>query len=219
MKKILLLILGILLLAPVAYGVRVKDLVEIQGVRENRLAGYGLVVGLNGTGDKTGAQFTVYSLANLLRTMGITVDANALKVKNVAAVMVTAILPPFARSGQYLDCTISSLGDATSLAGGTLIAAPLYGPDGRVYALGQGAISVGGFAVAGESGSGVTKNFPTVGMIPRGAVVERTSPRRTGSWARSTSGLARAWRMPRTFPRSVCRCQRRIMSGLSTSWP
>ena len=156
------------------FGVRVKDLVEIQGVRENTLSGYGLVVGLNGTGDKSGSQFTIRSLANMLRNMGITIDPNSLKVKNVAAVMVTAKLPPFARSSQKLDCTISSVGDATSLAGGTLILTPLFGPDGKVYAMANGPMSVGGFAVEGASGTGVTKNFPTVGTVPGGAVVERS---------------------------------------------
>lgn len=156
------------------FGVRVKELVEIQGVRENTLSGYGLVVGLNGTGDKSGSQFTIRSLANMLRNMGINIDPNSLKVKNVAAVMVTANLPPFARSSQKLDCTVSSVGDASSLAGGTLILTPLFGPDGKVYAMAHGPMSVGGFAVGGASGTGVTKNFPTVGTVPGGAVVERS---------------------------------------------
>lgn len=172
--KRLVLIFFLLFASTDVLAVRVKDLVEIQGVRENRLAGYGLVVGLNGTGDKAGSQFTIRSLANMLRNMGITVDPNMLKVKNVAAVMVTANLPPFAKSSQKLDCTVSSVGDASSLAGGTLISAPLHGPDGKVYALAQGPVSVGGFSVGGASGSEVTKNFPTVGTIPGGAVVERS---------------------------------------------
>ncbi len=174
MKRIAISIVIVLLSIQAAYAVRVKDLVEIQGVRENRLAGYGLVVGLNGTGDKSGSQFTVRSLANMLRNMGIQIDPNSLKVKNVAAVMVTANLPPFARSSQKLDCTVSSVGDASSLAGGTLILTPLFGPNGKVYAMAQGPMSVGGFAVGGASGTGVTKNFPTVGMVPNGAVVERS---------------------------------------------
>lgn len=174
MKRFFWIIIIIMIFAEPVFAVRVKDLVEIQGVRENRLAGYGLVVGLNGTGDKTGAQFTIRSLANMLRNMGIQIDPASLKVKNVAAVMVTANLPPFARSSQRLDCTVSSVGDATSLAGGTLILTPLSGPDGKVYAMAQGPISVGGFAVGGASGTGVTKNFPTVGTIPSGAVVERS---------------------------------------------
>ncbi|HPI94016.1 MAG TPA: flagellar basal body P-ring protein FlgI [Deltaproteobacteria bacterium] len=176
MKKIVLAAILLLFTAQGVWAVRVKDLVQIQGVRENKLSGYGLVVGLNGTGDKagTGTQYTVNALANMLRNMGIQVTADELKMKNVAAVVVTAALPPFARSTQKLDCTVSSMGDATSLAGGTLISAPLYGPDGKVYALAQGPLSVGGFAVSGSSGTGMTKNFPTVGMIPGGAVVERS---------------------------------------------
>ena len=168
-------------LAQPLMAVRVKDLVDIQGVRENRLTGYGLVVGLNGTGDKSGADFTNISMANMLRNMGVQVDSNALKVKNVAAVMVTAELPPFSRSGHQIDITVSSIGDASSLAGGTLIATPLYGPDGKVYALAQGPVSVGGFAVGGASGSGVTRNFPTVGRIPGGAFVERSTDFAMGS--------------------------------------
>ncbi|MGD0819340.1 MAG: flagellar basal body P-ring protein FlgI [Desulfomonilia bacterium] len=176
MKKITLAIVIILLTVQPLLAVRVKDLVEIQGVRENKLSGYGLVVGLNGTGDKagTGNEYTIYSVTNMLRNMGIKVNANDLKMKNVAAVIVTSSLPPFAKSSQKIDCTVSSMGDATSIAGGTLISTPLYGPDGKVYALAQGPISVGGFAVSGASGSGVTKNFPTAGVISNGAVVERS---------------------------------------------
>lgn len=176
MKKIILAAVILAIAAQPAWAVRVKDLVQIQGVRENKLSGYGLVVGLNGTGDKagTGTQFTVNAVANMLRNMGIQVTASDLKTKNVAAVIVTASLPPFARSTQKIDCTISSMGDAKSLAGGTLISTPLYGPDGKVYALAQGPVSVGGYAMSGASGTGVTKNFPTAGMIPNGAVVERS---------------------------------------------
>lgn len=181
MRKIVFAIFMIMLTAQPLFAVRVKDLVEIQGVRENKLVGYGLVVGLNGSGDKAGAQFTIRSLANMLKSLGIQVNPDTLKVKNVAAVMVTASLPPFAKSTQKLDCTVSSVGDASSLAGGTLISAPLYGPDGKVYALAQGPLSVGGFAVSGSSGSGVTKNFPTVGMVPGGAVVERSLELSMGS--------------------------------------
>ncbi|HQI82848.1 MAG TPA: flagellar basal body P-ring protein FlgI, partial [Deltaproteobacteria bacterium] len=176
MKKIFLAAVIVFLSVSSVWAVRVKDLVQIQGVRENKLSGYGLVVGLNGTGDKagTGTQYTLNAVANMLRNMGVQVNADDLKTKNVAAVIVTSSLPPFAKSTQKLDCTVSSMGDATSLAGGTLISTPLYGPDGKVYALAQGPLSVGGFAVSGASGSGVTKNFPTVGTIPGGAVVERS---------------------------------------------
>ena len=174
MKRITLLAAMLLLTIQPAWAVRVKDLVEIQGVRENKLTGYGLVVGLNGTGDKSGADFTVVAMANMLKNIGVQVNPASIKPKNVAAVMVTASLPPFARSGQKMDVTVSSVGDASSLAGGTLITAPLYGPDGKVYALAQGAVSVGGFAIEGQSGSSATKNFPTVGRIPDGSVVERS---------------------------------------------
>ena len=152
---------------------RIKDLVHIQGVRENQLIGYGLIVGLNGTGDKGGTKFTINSLANMLRKLGVSVDPGTLKVKNVAAVIVTATLPPFARKGERIDVTISSLGDATSLQGGTLLLTPLKGVDNLVYAVAQGPISVGGFAAGGGAGGGVQKNHPTVGRIPQGASVER----------------------------------------------
>ena len=176
MKRIVLAAVLIVFISHPLFAVRVKDLVAIQGVRENKLSGYGLVVGLNGTGDKAGSgnEYTIRAVANMLRNMGIQVDPDVMKMKNVAAVIVTASLPPFAKSTQRMDCTVSSLGDATSIAGGTLISTPLYGPEGKVYALAQGPVSVGGFAVSGASGSGVTKNFPTAGMVPGGAVVERS---------------------------------------------
>jgi flagellar P-ring protein precursor FlgI len=176
MKKTILITLFIAFISQSVSAVRVKDLVAIQGVRENKLSGYGLVVGLNGTGDKAGSgnEYTIRAVANMLRNMGIQVDPEAMKMKNVAAVIVTASLPPFAKSTQRMDCTVSSLGDATSIAGGTLISTPLYGPDGKVYALAQGPVSVGGCSVSGASGSGVTKNFPTAGIVPNGAVVERS---------------------------------------------
>ena len=155
---------------------RIKDIAEVQGVRENQLIGYGLVVGLNGTGDKNGTEFTRESLAGVLAGMGIGVDSARIKVKNVAAVMVTAALPPFARTGGRLDAVVSSLGDATSLEGGTLVMTPLYGSDGAVYAMAQGPISVGGFAEHGAGGSSVVKNHPTVGRLASGATVEREVP-------------------------------------------
>lgn len=176
MKKTILAVILIVSIAQPVMAIRVKDLVTIQGVRENKLSGYGLVVGLNGTGDKSGDgnEYTIRAVSNMLRSMGMLVRPDDLKMKNVAAVIVTASLPPFAKSSQKMDCTVSSLGDATSLAGGTLISTPLYGPDGKVYALAQGPLSVGGFAVSGASGTGVTKNFPTVGIVPAGAIVERS---------------------------------------------
>jgi flagellar P-ring protein precursor FlgI len=171
-----LLALALFLAAPAAEAVRVKDIASVKGVRSNPLVGYGLVVGLAGTGDKQGTEFTVQSLASVLGGMGIGVDAEAIQVKNVAAVMVTATLNPFARAGTKLDAVVSSMGDATSLEGGTLVLTPLYGSDGEIYALAQGALSVGGFNVSAGGGSSVQKNHPTVGRLVGGASVERELP-------------------------------------------
>jgi len=154
---------------------RLKDIATFSGVRNNDLVGYGLVVGLSGTGDKTGSQFTVQSIANMLEQMGVAVNKADLKVKNVAAVMVTAKMPVSARPGAGLDVTVSSIGDATSLLGGMLLMTPLKGVDGKIYALAQGAVTLGGFAVAGEAAQ-AQKNITTVGRIPNGAVVERGVP-------------------------------------------
>ncbi|MBF0382461.1 MAG: flagellar basal body P-ring protein FlgI [Magnetococcales bacterium] len=149
---------------------RLKDVVNIEGVRDNPLTGFGLVVGLNGTGD-SGAAFTNQSLKMMLERMGISAK-ETVKVNNVASVMVTGTLPPFARQGSRLDVTLSSLGDAKSLQGGTLIMTPLKGADGRIYAVAQGPLSIGGFAAEG-GGAAVQKNHPTVGRIAGGAIVER----------------------------------------------
>jgi flagellar P-ring protein precursor FlgI len=152
---------------------RIKDIADFEGVRENPLVGYGLVVGLNGTGDKlTNSGFTKQSLIGMLERLGVNTRDDPLKTKNVAAVMVTGSLPPFARQGTYIDVTVSALGDATSLLGGLLLVTPMLGADGEVYAVGQGPVAVGGFAAAGEAGS-VTKGVPTSGRIANGAVVER----------------------------------------------
>jgi len=153
--------------------VRIKDISSVKGIRGNQIIGYGLVVGLNGSGDKQGTEFTVRSLTSLLAKMGIGVDPDEVKVKNVAAVMVTASLPPFASVGARMDAVVSSLGDATSLEGGTLLVTPLFGTDGEIYALAQGPLSVGGFSVGGGGGSSVQKNHPTVGRIANGVTVER----------------------------------------------
>lgn len=153
---------------------RLKDVATVKGVRPNQLTGYGLVVGLAGTGDKNGTEFTVRSLASVLARMGIGVRADDIQVKNVAAVVVTAALPPFASAGSRIDATVSSLGDATSLEGGTLVMTPLFGADGDVYAIAQGALSVGGFSVGGGGGgSSVSKNHTTVGRLAGGATVEK----------------------------------------------
>ncbi len=151
---------------------RLKDMAEVQGMRNNQISGYGLVVGLNGTGDGTQAEFTIKSIANMLERMGVNVDPKNLKTKNIAGVMVTAQLPPFAKIGQKLDVVVSSMGDAKSLQGGTLLMTPLKGVDGKIYALAQGPISIGGFA-AGGAGASAQKNHPTAGRIPAGASVER----------------------------------------------
>src|SRR5690606_1674078 len=145
------------LLAAGAQAARLKDLASVKGVRENQIIGYGLVVGLNGTGDRERTEFTVQSLTSLLGRMGIGVVSELVRVRNVAAVMVTAMLHPFARAGSTLDAVVSSVGDASSLEGGTLLMTPLYGADGQVYAIAQGPLSVGGFAAA-AGGSSVQKN-------------------------------------------------------------
>jgi flagellar P-ring protein precursor FlgI len=159
-----------------AFSARVKDIASVQGIRQNQLFGYGLVVGLDGSGDNAGKGFTIQSLVNLLERMGINVSPDDVKAKNVAAVMVNSTLPPFARIGKKIDVTLSSIGDADSLQGGTLLLTPLKGVNGRIYALAQGAISVGGFSAGGDAGGGIQKNHPTVGSITGGATVEREIP-------------------------------------------
>jgi flagellar P-ring protein precursor FlgI len=171
------MILAFLLSAGTASAARIKDMAYFLGARSNAVIGYGLVVGLKNTGDTTtNTLFTMTTLANVLMNMGIYVDPTQAKVKNVASVMVTAKLPPFARTGSRMDIQASSIGDATSIEGGTLLMTPLKGPDGKVYAVAQGPISTGGFSVSGASGSSVQKNFPTVGFISGGALVEKEIP-------------------------------------------
>lgn len=162
---------------PAMAQVRVKDVARVHGVRDNDVYGYGLIVGLNGTGDRsTASPFTPQTIANMLQRLGIAVPPLALNGKNVAAVMVTAKLPPFVKTGTTLDVLVSSLGDASTLQGGTLLLTPLQGPDGRTYALAQGPVSVGGLVASGGTGDSVQKNHPTVGRIPGGALVEREVP-------------------------------------------
>lgn len=158
-----------------ASAVRLKDLASIEGVRDNQLIGYGLVVGLNGTGDRQQTVFSTQSLSNLLSKMGVNVAPDQLRVRNVAAVMATATLPPFARPGMRLDVTVSSIGDAASLRGGTLLLTALKGADGQTYAVAQGPLSIGGFS-AGQGGAAVQVNHPTVGRAPNGALVELPAP-------------------------------------------
>lgn len=152
---------------------RIKDLVDFEGIRENQLVGYGLVVGLNGTGDSLrNSPFTRQSLQAMLERLGINTLDTDLRTANVAAVMVTANLPPFATQGTRIDISVSALGDAASLQGGILLVSPLHGADGEVYAVGQGSVAVAGFAAEGEAAS-ITRGVPTVGRIANGAIVER----------------------------------------------
>jgi len=154
---------------------RLKDLVAIEGVRENQLIGYGLVVGLAGTGDRRQALFSAQSLASVLERMGVTVSPTAIRVTNTAAVFVTATLPPFAQPGARLDITVSSIGDSSNLQGGILVLTSLRGADGQVYAVAQGPVVTGGFS-GGRGGASQTVNHPTVGRTPGGALVERPAP-------------------------------------------
>jgi flagellar P-ring protein precursor FlgI len=163
------------LLWPAPLGIRLKDLVGIEGIRDNQLVGYGLVVGLNGTGDKNTTVFSTQSLANLLQRMGVTVSPTAVLVRNTAAVLVTADLPPFAQPGTRIDITVAAIGDASNLRGGLLVLTPLKASDGQIYAAGQGSVLTGGF-VAGRGGNSQVVNHPTAGRIPNGAIVEKLAP-------------------------------------------
>ncbi len=154
---------------------RLKDLVSLEGVRDNQLMGYGLVVGLAGTGDKQLTLFSTQSLTNLLKRMGVTVDPTQMQVRNMAAVMVSANLPPFAQPGTKIDVTAAAIGDAKSLQGGILLMTPLKAADGQVYAVAQGPVLTGGF-IAGRGGNTQTLNHPTVGRTPDGAIVEKAPP-------------------------------------------
>ena len=158
-----------------AQAVRIKDLATFSGVRDNQLIGYGLVVGLQGTGDKKDSVFTLSSMKNMMDKMGIGLDSSSLKVKNVASVMVTAKMPVSSKPGTRLDVTVSSVGDATSLLGGVLLQTALKGVDGKIYALAQGSLVVGGYSVQGAASS-TQKNVNTVGLIPSGGIVERSIP-------------------------------------------
>lgn len=171
------LVAGILFMLPAGVpAARLKDVAAIRGARSNQLVGYGLVVGLDGTGDDDKTQFTYQSLANMLEKMGIVVDPADVDVDNIAGVMVTATLPPFVRVGARIDVTVSSMGNAENLQGGTLLMTPLKGADGQVYAVAQGALSIGGFSAGGASGTSVQKNHLLVGNIPGGAIIEREVP-------------------------------------------
>jgi len=174
---VILLCLMLMILAGIApaHAVRLKDIAKFSGVRNNELVGYGLVVGLSGTGDGNTSEFTIRSMTNMLEKMGVSVNPNNLKPKNTAAVMVTAKMPASSRPGSPLDITVSSMGDAKSLYGGVLLITPLRGLDGRVYAVGQGSLTLGGFSAEGQ-GATAQKNVTTVARIPNGATVERDVP-------------------------------------------
>jgi len=178
MMKTSLVLTFTLLAGPLAQAERIKDMAQVQGVRTNQLVGYGLVVGLNGTGDQTSqAPFTIQSLTNMLAQLGVTVPANVTpQLKNVAAVSVHAVLPPFVKPGQTIDITVNSIANAKSLRGGSLLVTPLHGLDGQIYAVAQGNLIVSGFGVEANDGSKLTVNVPSSGRIPNGATVERAVP-------------------------------------------
>jgi flagellar P-ring protein precursor FlgI len=170
-----LLILAVLLTPVTASAERIKDLASIAGVRSNQLVGYGLVVGLDGTGDSSSQPFTVQSLKNMLAQLGVVVPPGMKpQLKNAAAVMISAELPPFVKPGQTIDITVSSIGNSKSLRGGTLLMSPLKGADGQIYAIAQGSLVVSGVGAEGSDGSSVVVNIPSVGRIPNGATVERS---------------------------------------------
>jgi flagellar P-ring protein precursor FlgI len=173
--RTLLLLLSVFAAAPSYGAVRLKDIASFEGMRENQLVGYGLVVGLNGTGDKKQSTFSAQSLANLLQRMGVAIDPTTITVKNTAAVIVTATLPAFAQPGTRIDVTAATIGDAANLQGGLLVLTSLRAPNGVVYAVAQGGVVTSGFS-SGRGGNLQTVNHPTVGRIPNGAIVERAPP-------------------------------------------
>src|SRR5277367_1527729 len=177
-----LCILSLLLTASFARAERIKDMAQVQGVRTNQLIGYGLVVGLSGTGDQTSqAPFTVQSLTNMLAQLGVTVPPNVTpQLKNVAAVSVHAVLPAFVKPGQTIDITVNSIANAKSLRGGSLLVTPLHGLDGQIYAIAQGNLIVSGFGAEANDGSKLTVNVPSSGRIPNGATIERAVPSQIG---------------------------------------
>ncbi|MDH3219689.1 MAG: flagellar basal body P-ring protein FlgI [Gammaproteobacteria bacterium] len=193
LKKTIIFLILLGFLQPV-WAERIKDITSIKGVRSNQLVGYGLVVGLDGSGDQTSqTPFTVQSLKSMLSQYGITLPPNVNpQVKNVAAVSVHADLPPFAKIGQTIDVTVSSLGNAKSLRGGSLLMTPLKGADGNIYAMAQGNLIVGGLGVEGADGSSVTINIPSVGRIPSGASIEREIANPFASGDKITLHLERA---------------------------
>jgi flagellar P-ring protein precursor FlgI len=176
LREILFFSLVLALLAPTAPAARLKDLVAIEGVRENQLIGYGLVVGLAGTGDKKTTVFSAQSLTNMLERMGVTVPATSIRVADTAAVMVTATLPSFAQPGMRIDVSAAAIGDCTNLQGGILLLTSLRGADGQVYAVAQGPVMTSGFGAGRGGGTSQTVNHPTVARGPSTAIVERAAP-------------------------------------------
>lgn len=176
MKKIILLTVLLTLvtyhssLVTVVHAERIKDIASFEGVRDNQLIGYGLIVGLNGSGDK--GKTAIQSISSMLKRMGVTVNPADIQTKSIAAVVITATLPPFAKPGMKIDALVSTIGDANSIQGGTLLLAPINGPDGKVYGLAQGPVSIGGFAAEG-AGASAQKNHPTAGKVPEGVTIER----------------------------------------------
>ncbi len=195
-KGMLILLAAILIIGmvPSVQAERLKDIANIAGVRENPLIGYGLVVGLDGTGDQTTqTPFTTQSFRSMLQQLGISLPAGqAFQLKNVAAVTIHATLPPFAKPGHNIDVTVSSVGNSKSLRGGSLLLAPLKGADGKVYAIAQGELVVGGFGAEGSDGSKVTVNIPSAGRIPNGAIVERAISNSFSAGSHLTFNLKRA---------------------------
>lgn len=206
----ILLVLGLFLVAHPSHAQRLKDLADVAGVRTNQLVGYGLVVGLDGTGDQTSqTPFTVQSFTNMLRQLGVQAPQGAsIQLKNVAAVAVHADLPAFAKPGQVLDVTVSSLGNAKSLRGGTLLITPLKGLDGDVYAVAQGSLIVGGFGAEGADGSSITVNVPSVGRIPSGGLIERPAP----------DGFSQADRIVFNLHRADFTTARRVAEKINTTF-
>jgi flagellar P-ring protein FlgI len=172
----LALSLGVVLGANSASADRLRDVCDVVGARDNQLVGYGIVTGLNGTGDDVSVPFAAQSLRSLLKRLGVQVDARQLRLRNVAAVVVTTNIPAFARSGSHLDVTVSSIGNAKSLRGGILVQTPLRGADRKTYAVAQGPLIVGGFSAGGKSGSSTQENVTTTARIPGGSLVEREIP-------------------------------------------
>ncbi|MCX7984364.1 MAG: flagellar basal body P-ring protein FlgI [Bacteroidetes bacterium] len=203
----ILLVMNVILTVAIA-GTRIKDIAYVQGLRGQQLVGYGLVVGLNGTGDTQRSTFTLQSVTSMLKRFGITVSQRELRLRNVAAVMVTALAPGFAREGGYIDVVVSSLGDATSLQGGTLLITPLSAHDGTVYAMAQGPVSVGGVNVV-AGGSEVRRNHTATGRIPGGAILERSIP----------STLANDWTIVVVLMQADFTTANRVASTINTQFP